>query len=66
MSTKVYVTDYEYATLEPEKRELNKIGAIMISKQCKTEEDVIRECEKAGLNRCHDRLHAKLWNLYLI
>lgn len=24
MSTKVYVTDYEYATLEPEKRELNK------------------------------------------
>lgn len=48
MSTKVYVTDYEYATLEPEKRELNKIGAIMISKQCKTEEDVIRECKDAS------------------
>lgn len=48
MSTKVYVTDYEYATLEPEKRELNKIGAIMIPKQCKTEEDVIRECKDAS------------------
>ena len=48
MSTKVYVTDYEYATLKPEKRELNKIGAIMIPKQCKTEEDVIRECKDAS------------------
>lgn len=48
MSTKVYVTDYEYATLEPEKRGLNKIGAIMIPKQCKTEEDVIRECKDAS------------------
>lgn len=48
MSTKVYVTDYEYATLEPEKRELNKIGAIMSPKQCKTEEDVIRECKDAS------------------
>lgn len=48
MSTKVYVTDYEYATLEPEKRELDKIGAVMIPKQCKTEADVIRECKEAN------------------
>lgn len=48
MSMKVYVTDYEYATLEPEKRELDKIGAVMIPKQCKTEADVIRECKDAN------------------
>ena len=48
MSIKVYVTDYEYATLEPEKRELDKIGAVMFPKQCKTEADVIRECKDAN------------------
>lgn len=47
MSMNIYITDYEYATLEPEKKELEKVGAVMIPKQCKTEEDVIQECKDA-------------------
>ena len=47
---KVYVTDYEYATLEPEKIEFDRAGITMVPKQCKTEDDVIRECaDAAGL-----------------
>lgn len=47
MSEKIYITDYEYATLEPEKEEITKLGFEMIPKQCKTEDDVIRECKDA-------------------
>ena len=44
---KVYVTDYEYASLDEEKEELAKYGIELIAKQCKTEDDVIRECKDA-------------------
>ncbi|BEU88460.1 C-terminal binding protein [Selenomonas sp. TAMA-11512] len=44
---KIYVTDYEYATLEPERIEVEKLGFELVPKQCRTEEDVIRECGDA-------------------
>lgn len=39
---KVYVTDYEYETLQNEKNEIAKINADFIPVQCRTEDDVIR------------------------
>lgn len=44
---KIYVTDYEYATLEPERMEVEKLGFELVPKQCRTEDDVIRECKDA-------------------
>lgn len=44
---KVYVTDYEYSSLDEEKEELAKYGIELIARQCKTEDDVIRECKDA-------------------
>lgn len=44
---KVYVTDYEYASLLEEETELAKYGIELIAKQCKTEDDIIRECKDA-------------------
>lgn len=44
---KVYVTDYEYASLDEEKEELEKYGIELIAKQCKTEDDIVRECKDA-------------------
>jgi len=47
---KVYVTDYEYASLQEEETELAKYGIGLVPKQCRTEDEVIRECsEAAGL-----------------
>lgn len=47
---KVYVTDYEYASLQEEINEIEKIGAELIPCQCKTEDDVIVACaDAAGL-----------------
>ena len=39
---KVYVTDFEYETLQNERNEVSKIDADFIPLQCKTEDDVIR------------------------
>ena len=44
---RVYVTDYEYASLEAEETELAKYGIGLVPKQCRTEADVIRECRDA-------------------
>jgi len=44
---KVYVTDYEYATLEYEEREIAKIDAEFIPLQCKTPQDVIEQAKDA-------------------
>lgn len=44
---KVYVTDYEYASLDEEKEELEKYGIELIAKQCKNEDDIVRECKDA-------------------
>lgn len=44
---KVYVTDYEYASLDEEKTVLEKIGAKLIPQQCKTEEEIIQHCTDA-------------------
>lgn len=44
---KIYVTDYEYATLEPEKKAVSKLGFELVPRQCKTEDDIIRECKDA-------------------
>lgn len=44
---KVYVTDYEYASLKEEETELAKYGIDLVPKQCHTEDDVIRECRDA-------------------
>ena len=46
-SEKVYVTDYEYASLKEEENELAKCGIQLVPKQCRTEDDVIRECKDA-------------------
>lgn len=43
---KVLVTDYEYDTLEPEKRVMDKIGAKLLTSQCQTEEEVIEKAPK--------------------
>lgn len=45
---KVYVTDYEYASLQEEINEIEKIGAELIPCQCKTEDDVIAACSDAA------------------
>lgn len=45
---KVYVTDYEYASLAEEEREIAQIGAKLVPQQCKTEGDVIRNCHDAA------------------
>ncbi len=42
---KVVITDHDYGSFEPEKEELNKIGAEVLLCQCKTENEVI---EMAG------------------
>lgn len=44
---KVYVTDYEYETLENEKNEIAKLDADFIPVQCKTEDDVIDKAKDA-------------------
>ena len=36
MKFKVVVTDYEYASLEPEREVLEKVGAELILAQCRT------------------------------
>ena len=41
---KIYVTDYEYDSLAPEEREVISAGLVLVPRQCKTEEDIIREC----------------------
>lgn len=49
-SKKIYVTDYEYDSLAPEEREVTSVGLELVPRQCKTEDDVIRECaDAAGL-----------------
>lgn len=44
---KIYVTDYEYATLEPERIEVEKLGFELVARQCRTEDEVICECRDA-------------------
>lgn len=44
---KVYVTDYEYSSLEEEKKELLKYGIELLPRQCRNEDDIIRECQGA-------------------
>ncbi|WP_202079281.1 NAD(P)-dependent oxidoreductase [Caldalkalibacillus salinus] len=44
---KVVVTDYEYATLDPEKEVLENIGAEIVPAQCRTEEEVIAAAKDA-------------------
>ncbi|WP_296815815.1 C-terminal binding protein [Megasphaera sp.] len=47
MAFKVYVTDYDYGTLEPEKNEVAKIGAVLVPTQSKTEDAIIENCKDA-------------------
>ncbi|MFA6850193.1 MAG: C-terminal binding protein [Selenomonadaceae bacterium] len=44
---KVYITDYEYASLQEEEKELEKADLKLIPKQCKSENDVIKQCNDA-------------------
>jgi D-3-phosphoglycerate dehydrogenase / 2-oxoglutarate reductase len=44
---KVVVTDYEFQTLDPEKEVLSSIDVDFTAVQCRTEEEVIRECRDA-------------------
>ncbi|WP_019554836.1 C-terminal binding protein [Propionispira raffinosivorans] len=44
---KVYVTDYEYASLKEEEGEINKINARLIPVQSRTEDEVIANCKDA-------------------
>ncbi|MFS0824500.1 C-terminal binding protein [Bacillus sp. 1P02SD] len=44
---KVVVTDFEYASLAIEEEVLEKAGAKLIKKQCKTEQEVIEACKDA-------------------
>lgn len=44
---KVYVTDYEYDTLQNEKDEIAKLGAEFHALQCRTDDDVIRLAKDA-------------------
>lgn len=44
---KVVVTDYDYPTLEPERKVLEPAGYGLIPAQCKTEEEVIAACKDA-------------------
>lgn len=45
---KVYITDYEYASLQEEEKELAKADLKLIPKQCRTENDVIKHCKDAA------------------
>ena len=47
MAFKVYVTDYDYGTLDPEKNEVAKIGAVLVPTQSKTEDAIIENCKDA-------------------
>ena len=47
MALKVYVTDYDYGTLDPEKNEVAKIGAVLVPTQSKTEDAIIENCKDA-------------------
>lgn len=47
MKYKVYVTDYEYETLENERKVLSQIDADFVPLQCKTDEDVISKAKDA-------------------
>lgn len=47
MKYKVYVTDYEYETLENERKVLSQIDADFIPLQCRTEDDVINKAKDA-------------------
>ena len=44
---KVVVTDYEFATLAPEKEVLDKVGVEFVAVQCRTEEEVIEAAKDA-------------------
>jgi len=44
---KVVVTDYEFASLEREKKILEEVGAELISTQCKSEDDLIKVAQDA-------------------
>ncbi len=44
---KVYVTDYEYASLQYEEKEIAKIDADVIPLQCKTEDELIAQASDA-------------------
>ncbi|MBU3182265.1 C-terminal binding protein [Clostridium psychrophilum] len=44
---KVYVADYEYESLENEKREISKLDADFVAIQCKTEDEVISKAKDA-------------------
>ncbi|MDI9597496.1 MAG: C-terminal binding protein [Atribacterota bacterium] len=44
---KVVITDHDYGSFEPEKEELNKIGAEVVTGQCKTEDEVIEIAKDA-------------------
>jgi len=44
---KVYVTDYEYETLENERKQISKVDADFIPIQCKTEDDIINKAKDA-------------------
>jgi D-3-phosphoglycerate dehydrogenase len=44
---RVYVTDYEYETLENERKVLSQIDADFVPLQCKTDEDVISKAKDA-------------------
>ena len=47
MTNKVYVTDYDYPSLDIETKELQKIGVPLISEQCRTSDEVIARCHDA-------------------
>ncbi|RPF54304.1 C-terminal binding protein [Aquisalibacillus elongatus] len=44
---KVYVTDYNYNTFEPERQVFDEIGVEFILEQCKTEDEIIEKCQDA-------------------
>ncbi|WP_031515429.1 C-terminal binding protein [Desulfofalx alkaliphila] len=44
---KVYVTDFEFKTLQYEEEVLNPVGAELIGVQCKTEDEIIEKCKDA-------------------
>ncbi|MFB4165369.1 C-terminal binding protein [Alteribacillus sp. JSM 102045] len=47
MGFKVVITDYEFATLEPEEKVLQQADVEFVKAQCKTEEEVIEACKDA-------------------
>ncbi|MEM2875959.1 MAG: C-terminal binding protein, partial [Candidatus Bathyarchaeia archaeon] len=44
---KVIITDAEYASHEPEQRVLSKLNVDLVKFQCKTEDEVIKNCGDA-------------------